>query len=322
MERVAREVLRALRGPRSQVQLARRLGYSSNPVAEWEGGRRWPTAAEVLRICRLTGVDVEGSVARFHPQAAAAFGPAEAPQVGAWLAALHGDRSIADLARQVGQSRSTVSRWLAGHTAVRWPDFLEVVDAITGRLPDLVAEWVPIAAVPSLQARFEQGQHARRLLFDHPWATAILACLQTTRFAGAPTPSAAAVAEALGLDEAVVQRCLEALEVAGVWVHEGGRYRELPGRLIVDTLAIPGGPDRLRRHWAAVAMERLATRGPDDQYGYAVFSVSREDLERLRELHRAYYRQVRAIVAASAPTDVVAVLNLQLIELRGPPSAG
>jgi hypothetical protein len=61
-------------------------------------------------------------------------------------------------------------------------------------------------------------------------------------------------------------------------------------------------------------MESLGRRAPADAYGYAVFGVGREDLWRLRELHQAYYRQVRAIVASSQPTDTVALLNLQLVE--------
>jgi len=48
--------------------------------------------------------------------------------------------------------------------------------------------------------------------------------------------------------------------------------------------------------------------------------VPGEDLARIRELHRAYYRQVRAIASASSPTDVVVLLNLQLVGL-GPASS-
>ena len=36
-------------------------------------------------------------------------------------------------------------------------------------------------------------------------------------------------------------------------------------------------------------------------------------MERLRELHLAYYRSVRALVAASEPVEVAALVNVQLI---------
>ena len=55
IERIARGLLRELRGRRSQVQWSRRLGYRSNVAYAWESGRRWPTAAETLRAAGRSG---------------------------------------------------------------------------------------------------------------------------------------------------------------------------------------------------------------------------------------------------------------------------
>jgi transcriptional regulator with XRE-family HTH domain len=319
MEQVARELLRALRGPRSQLQLSRRLGYRSNPVAEWEGGRRWPAATELLRVAELGGIDVAAAFARFHPGAAPALG--DPPDLAAWLTALKGDQAIGAVAAAVGRSRSAVSRWLSGQTQLDVCDLLAVIDALTGRVADFVGALVPIDAVPALAPVHERARVARRLLVDEPWALAVLACVQTTTFLGRPVPGPGEVARALGIDEATAGSCLTALEAAGVLVRTERGYDAALDKVVVDTQAVPGGADRLRRHWTEVALSRLATRGPDDQYGYAVFSVSHDDLAQLRELHRAYYRQVRAIASASSPTDLVVLLNLQLVALTGP-SAG
>ena len=43
-ETLAKELIRALRGKRSQVALSRRLRYGSNVVRTWEAGRRFPSA--------------------------------------------------------------------------------------------------------------------------------------------------------------------------------------------------------------------------------------------------------------------------------------
>ena len=66
MDLVAQQLLRAVRGKRSQVAFARRLGYRGNPIADWEASRRAPTAAEALRACELSGIDVAAAFARFH----------------------------------------------------------------------------------------------------------------------------------------------------------------------------------------------------------------------------------------------------------------
>jgi hypothetical protein len=70
-ERASRELIRAIRGERSQVALSRRLGYRSNVVYMWESGRRWPTAAETLRAASLCRLDVRGAAAAGQRRAVA-----------------------------------------------------------------------------------------------------------------------------------------------------------------------------------------------------------------------------------------------------------
>jgi transcriptional regulator with XRE-family HTH domain len=170
-----------LRGQRSQQQLARRLGYTGNPITEWERGRRFPTVHEVLEIARVCGVDVGAAFARFAPNTqlekhGTGFAVAE------WLTAARGGTSIGDLAQRADRSRYSVSRWLKGSATPRLPDFLRLLDAITGRVPDWLAEFVPIERVPSVGERYSAALVARRLAFDAPWTEAILRLLETTQY--------------------------------------------------------------------------------------------------------------------------------------------
>ncbi|MEN9581410.1 MAG: hypothetical protein RJA70_4419 [Pseudomonadota bacterium] len=50
-------------------------------------------------------------------------------------------------------------------------------------------------------------------------------------------------------------------------------------------------------------------------FSYNPFGVSKRDLLRIEELQRAYFRELRSIVAQSEPVETVAVLNQQLFSL-------
>jgi hypothetical protein len=65
---------------------------------------------------------------------------------------------------------------------------------------------------------------------------------------------------------------------------------------------------------ADVARERLL-RGVEGTFSYNLFSVSRVDLERIQELHRAYFRELRRIVADSEPSECIALATVHLVEL-------
>jgi transcriptional regulator with XRE-family HTH domain len=115
---LATEFLRAVRGKRSQVNFSRRLGYASNVAAEWESGRREPSAARALSACLRCGIDVRGAVSRFHePSALQLACPAPSrhaeirpAQVAAWLRGQRSDRRLTELANATGLSLFQVSR--------------------------------------------------------------------------------------------------------------------------------------------------------------------------------------------------------------------
>lgn len=311
------EILRAIRGKRSQIAFARRLGYRSNPITDWEHGRRHPTVTEVLRAAQLSRLPVREAFANFHPTA-----PPEASEDGweidGWLRGLRGRTSIVELAQRIDRSRYTVSRWLAGHTTPKLHEFLQLVDALTGRAPDWVAELVPITQVPSLHAIHRQTEAAKTLAFELPWTEAILRVLETTAYRRHPELTHETLAAWLGIDVGEFEDALTGLLDAGVIRREGVGYTVV-NTLSVDTRIAPDGMRQLRTHWLQLALDR-AKRGERDWFAYNLLSVSRTDLELIQERLRQAYRETRGIVAASEPSECAALVLMQLVHFEGPES--
>jgi len=302
----ARQMLRALRGHRSQLAFSRRLGYRGNVVAKWEAGKRFPTLGEFLRAAVRVGVDVPAALERFHAASASAWS-AEAPHdIAPWLSAMRGGSSQIALAEQAGLSRQQVGRLLSGRSKGHLPEGLALVDAMTGRLPDLVAELVPIEQVPAL-ARQASVRHAlERLAFEHPWSSAAQAWLGAR--GRVPVGRAAQqLAEGLSLPDALARTLMDALLAAGVAEVVKGYVRPA-GPSTVEVRATAEDMTALRRHWASVGADRVARGDGDDLFSFNVFAASRDDLERIRLAQRRFYREVRAIVADS-PAEVVVMLT-------------
>jgi len=320
VELVARQLVRAVRGSRSQEAFSRRLGYRSNPVADWEAGRRFPVAAEFLRACRLAQIDVRAAFERFRPEEAPALGDGDDEGVAAWLDALRGSASLSELAERLSVSRYAVSRWLKGSTRPRLPDFLRVVDLLTDRLSDLVSELVPIEAVPALADVHRERHASRTLAFEQPWTEAILRLLETRAYRQLPAHLPGWLADRLEIPRDVEERCVQGLAAAGVIARDpAGRWTPV-GALTVDTRADPEGTLRLKHHWASMGVKRATSPHEGDLVSYNVVGVSRADLERIREAHVRYFHEVRQIVAASEPVEVAALVNIQLMTWGDPTS--
>lgn len=306
------QVLRALRGTRSQRAFSRRLGYRSNVAGDWESGRRMPTAKEVLRLCHRLKIDVAAAFTQFQPACANALGSAPPFRVEAWLSELAGSITLSDLAARSGVSRYALARWLRGKTQPRLHDFLALVEAISGRASDLVQGLVPIDQVAELHEVSMQRAAAKRLAVDEPWSAAVLRVLETTGYKEARAHRPGYIADRLGLDRAQEADILARLRAAGVVRLRSRRY-EAGEPLTVDTQTSDADARKLRAHWAAVSLERTHAPRAQDWLGFNVISTSAQDLDRVREVLRRAFREIRAIAAASEPTQSIALLNLHLV---------
>jgi transcriptional regulator with XRE-family HTH domain len=319
-DRLARELLVALRGRRSQVAWSRRLGYRSNVAYAWESGSRSPTAAETLRAARRAGVDLPAALTAFYGRPPAwleSLDPASPEAVARFLEDLRGNTSISDLARRSGLSRYSLSRWLGGQTQPRLADFLCVVEAASVRLVDWVAALVDPASLPSIAELWARVEARRRGAAEHPWTQAIVRALELDAYRALPTHLPGWIGARLGMPPGEEERCLSFLVATGQVTWNGTHWQT--DAVAVDTRSHPDIGRRLKAHWTRVAAERIEQAAPG-QFSYNVFTVSDADFEKIRELHLAYFHALRAIVAASEPGERVAVANVQLFSLD--PSAG
>jgi hypothetical protein len=53
----------------------------------------------------------------------------------------------------------------------------------------------------------------------------------------------------------------------------------------------------------------------DDLFSYNLFTIAERDWESFRQLHIAYYQELRRLVDASNPAERVVLVNLQLLRL-------
>jgi hypothetical protein len=320
VEALASQFLRAIRGSRSQVAFSRRLGFKSNVAASWEAGRRFPSADATLTTCARLLIDVPRSLETFNRSTASLIemrGKGLTAQVSRtslahWLDAQRGHLTITDVAERTGFSTFKMSRVFAGKSGLRLPDFLVVLDAITGRVTDFIAALVNIEQVPLAREEHARINTSRELAFTEPWTSAVVALLETESYRALQAHSDGFVARELGISAEVATRSLRALVEAGLIERCGSLYR-VQQALTIDTRSHPERTQRLRQNWAAVATRRLAQQGPRDLFAYNVFSISQDDYERVRELQKQYFREVRSIVAGSEPAQCVALMTQHLI---------
>ena len=318
LELLGKELVRSLRGRRSQVALSRRLGYTSNVLYTWESGRRAPSASAFFRLATRVGVDLEAALRSFLSDRGAVLSDVRKPAgVAALVRALLAEWPIVELAASVGADRTTVGRWVGGATEPKLPELLRIVETTTKRLFDFVAIFADPASLASTRGAYRDLTEQRRLAYELPWSHAVLRALELDRYRALAKHEPGLIARLTGISLQEEQRCLTALAQAKQIHLQRGRW-VLARVLTVDTRPSEADNRRLKQHWAEVALERLRCRSaPEDAlFSFNLFAVNARDFERIRRLHVEYFQRIREIVSASTAPDRVVLMNLQLVPLQ------
>jgi transcriptional regulator with XRE-family HTH domain len=321
-EALAGELLRELRGERSQTAFSRHLGYKCNVLYTWESGRRWPTAATFFRVAAKARVDWPAQVRLFlgsAPQWLPSKPSADEGWIVSFLEELRGSVPLVEVARRMRIHRATVSRWLNGKAQPKLPEFLHLVDVMSERLMDFVALFVEPSRLPACNEAWCELLAQREVAYHLPWSHAVMRVLELSEYRAMPAHEQGYIARKLSIPVAVESLCLDRLAAAGLIVKRHRRW-EVVRVLTVDTRAQPDAGRVLKSHWAGLALDRLAELEPNkvDLFSYNLFAVSEHDWLRIRERHIAYFQELRAIVAQSTPAERVVLVNLQLLRLDEP----
>jgi transcriptional regulator with XRE-family HTH domain len=309
---VSRELVRALRGSRSQAAVARRLRYRSNVAYLWESGRRYPTLASVLWLAHRTGVDVPEALDRFQKTRSREHDPWTVPGAAALLQDVQGQHSAAELARQLGLSRHTVGRWFRGETEPRLPAALALLELCTRRSLDFVSVFVDPLKLPSAADAWARVTAARTLVLEQPWSAAVLLSVELERYRAHESHPEGWIAEKLGIPVETEALCVRLLVDSGQLALVEGLY--VPTGASTMDVATRGRALDLRRHWAQVNVDRTR-RGPGCSGAWNLFTVSDEDFVRIKTLQREYFRALRSVVAETSSMDRLVLANMQVVVL-------
>lgn len=311
---VASELVRAVRGHRTQQALSRALGYRSNTLFAWESGRDAPSTRKFFRMALVTGrrpLEILAAFGRGVPSSC----PTTPEGLAEYLKILAGNRKNQELASQLAKDRYVVGRWMRGSTDVPLAEFLELVELCTLSCVDLISCIVDPRVLPSVADAYVRIEAARQAARELPWSHAIVHMADLPDYRELERHRPGWFASRLGISTSDEQLCLDLLV-------QMGRLRVVEGRYVctedlsVDMRRDPEVTRKLASFWMARGAERVLEPNAG-RFAFNTFGISYHDFERLKELQSRYFAELRAIVAASESAEVVAVATFQLFPLAG-----
>jgi hypothetical protein len=311
---VARELVRAVRGKRSQTAVNRRLGYAFNQVHRWERGQTRVKWSDFVALCAACRVDLKAALVEvigFYDD------PARGDLV---VANLIRPASMTLLQRVAGLSRTEVAHWVAGRVIPRLEHVLLLLEVSRSSLLELASKLVEIELVASLAGEAALRAQRRDLLTRHPNLEVVVAVLELEGYRALARHDDAFVAARAGLPVEETRTILAGLVEVGTIALRRRKYvLEERWQATYDLRGDFGVITPVKLHWmkeAARALEGQRAFPEKDFFSYYVFNASDEVAEKVTAEYADFLKRVIALVTtgevSGEPRHQVRVLGVHV----------
>ncbi len=291
---LAQEILRSLRGSKSQAYLNKKLGFTGNQVYRWEKGLRHIDWSDFVEVCRVQNVDLL-KIFQVH------FGYKEKSLKGALLVEYFvGNLTMKDAVQVTGFSRSVLTKWMKETTSPQLHHILQLIEFPNQLLLTFVREVAGTYHFQSLEKYENHIQKLKEFYYAEPMLAGITAFLESSCFEN-KKEFVRAMAQTFHTDEGHIESLLKRMAQLGL-IEDTKSVAKVKIRN-VDTRGSFDGSLRLRKYWYRFALQTLEKLQPQQThhlFPFVVFCISEKAEKKLREAHYHYLAQIKAIVGEDA----------------------
>lgn len=282
------DLLRSIRQKKTQAAISQKLGFEFNQVYRWESGRTQVDWVDFVEFCLVCKAPLQEALETGFSY----FGD---PRDFASLTQhFVGKQTQASLARDLGISRYTLSRWVRGRNAPNLQQMMKLMHLGSldfYRFSETLAKMNPL---PSIQAELQREKNHLALYERFPWLSTLLSALD---LAGYPKdPTLRFLSQKTRVPIADLKRALEALQAQDL-LHWNGRHWETR----MKRLTIRGSSAmrcRLARHVLERALDGVesAVGQPSMRYAWKQFNLNQKQYELLLQKFSEFFNEMGQII--------------------------
>lgn len=309
------EILVAMRGSQSQIDMSRRLGYSYNQMHKWESGTKRIKWTDFDDLCAVLGIDLSSAF-----RSSFQVGELDTSDPGKVFETLHNmvpTYSLADLAKYLHSHISVIRRWAKGESNPDLEMVLRLIDLRPNILSTFLSKIVDVNRVPSLKSIYDTEAKLREFESLFPYACTIELCVGLEDYKKLEVHSNEFIAERVGLPVDTVRKTIGLLVAQGRLVLKSGKYVPdfKPINMHGDLAAI----SRVNKYWIERSLSRFNTldgiplnskKRPNTQTFY-VASMSKESMKKISTIIAKCHEEImQTVVDDKMPEEEIRIILL------------
>ncbi|MFG1482783.1 hypothetical protein ABMA79_12240 [Halobacteriovorax sp. HFRX-2_2] len=305
---LSQQLIRSIRGEKSQEWVNQKLGASSNIIHRWEKGHSKASWEDFLKFCSIFNIDVEAilmSYLRFND---------DVTKTDKLLEHIFSHKSLSDISNSCQISASKLRRLKSGETALCLNDFLQIIFGLDEmESMALVFELSSNRSIEILDQYNQMRLEITKHYFENPNIGHVLVCLDLPGYKKLSFHQDSFVAKATGLSIKEVNEIIEICEKNNLIEKVNGIYQA--GKIKLSDRGSTEQMTDVRRFWLNKAIANLEHKSGLDAYGSMVFNTSQNARQEIIALYLRFFEDFKKIVTEDKDKDndvVTLVLNFNL----------
>ena len=193
-DQIATEILRDLRGSKSQGQINNSFGFDYNKVAKWENNELSISWQEFLRYTSLAKKDMQ----QYFRENLVYNGNIES--IAEIISHLIKNIPLEQVAASIGCSKATLYRWIKGETEPGIKFILKIIVLVDANFLKFFSAICNISNISALDG-FTEMEKSKDVFFRYPLIAAILRVIELREYETLPTHQEGFISKKLGIDD-------------------------------------------------------------------------------------------------------------------------
>ncbi len=239
------DVLVALRGSQSQINISKKMRFEFNQVYRWESGRTMIAWPDFIRLCKIYEVDLREALRTCYSY----FGKIE--DTAALCRHFVGHHKISEFAEAIEMSRSSLSRWMSGKGEPHLIQLMKIMQLGSIDFYRFLETLTNFAKLPTIEHELQIEREHMTLYDRFPWLSVLLSALTLGEYKS--TPTMAFLAQKARLPVESVKEAIEALSTHELLKWNGHHWETQLHRISMRPLRpSPRHSDQRRRRTSPV----------------------------------------------------------------------
>ncbi|MGI4992867.1 hypothetical protein ACRXCV_09570 [Halobacteriovorax sp. GFR7] len=307
-DELSQQLIRSIRGEKSQDWVNQKLDASSNIVHRWEKGHSKVSWADFLKLCKIFKIDIDFIFLSYLRFQDGAQNPDKL------LDFLFSNKSLSDISNSCGISTSKLRRLKNGETGFCLNDFLQIIFGLDEmESMALVFELTSNRSIEILDQYNQMRLAITKHYFENPNIGHVLVCLDLPGYKKLSFHQDSFIAKASGLSIKEVNEIIDICEKNNLIEKVNGIYQA--GTIKLSDRGSAKQMTDVRRFWLNKAISNLENKSGLDAYGSMVFNTSQSARQEIIALYLRFFEDFKKIVSEDEDKEedaVTLVLNFNL----------